>query len=378
MKDSTTRPNRSHRTGAFTLVELLVVIGIIALLISVLLPSLSKARKAANTVKCSANLHSIMLAFQVYASLNKGYLMGSPLTTGYDCDATAASGNTGLGYAIQSTDWMTPAMDIMGVKVLYSPGADDGRSNGQARWDRVSTHLNFPGFRCPDNSDIVSPVYNGSQYFPGATNVPVAAPYVSYCTSWVFFLRGYTAADKAGTYPADRKYASNETNSYAFPAANYVPKFSKIGAGNNKVCISDGGRYVNFKNNSFDMTFNAPGTQGGAYADYGVWTSYANGHQRTRSPSFLPAGSGNADDRVLWARHGTNLTGASDSQFRFNAGFFDGHVETLTVDQGTNPNLWGPKGSEFVTTEFSTDVAKRYNVPQSSPSPDGSGYLIPN
>jgi prepilin-type processing-associated H-X9-DG protein/prepilin-type N-terminal cleavage/methylation domain-containing protein len=191
MEDSRSGLKYSYRCKAFTLVELLVVIGIIALLISILLPSLNKARAKAQETQCASQLRQWGIAIQMYCANNAGALPEDASNDGTSNGQTGAIGLNpnypGAGQvATENTDayWFNALPTYLAQKPyqtlqqLYAGG-------GQALPGPQTNSL----FTCPTatpaaRATAADLVQNGyfMLYFaaPGTTTVSLSPTYTCY------------------------------------------------------------------------------------------------------------------------------------------------------------------------------------------------------
>lgn len=309
------RESRSTGRAAFTLVELLVVIGIIALLISILLPALSKAREQAYAARCSANMRTAVQALILYTTENNGWLPG-PHTSGkmWPSSGLTITGNeTSLDTSpTQNMDWMSPTLG----KVMKLPEND---------MERVRTFYGLQ-LHCPSNSATFNYLFDGS-------NRPVNGelPYQSYSAVIHFHSVPSSASAQQDIEPPHIQGQAP----IRLPSG-YAPKITKIGPGAAKVYLVEGARFIEAGTNLLSFNTFRYQIQGGNFMIVAPFMKAVNTPWDTVQPWD---GKLTQSGKSLGWRH----------RERMNLAFFDGHVELRSYKDMVKWNLYFPKGSRLNT-----------------------------
>ena len=361
-----------RRRPAFTLIELLVVVSIIALLISILLPSLRGAREQARAVVCGQMEGAMGRGIMSYAAGSRDWFPGVN-TSGVELQALQFAGAADYGVymdpdlPVQNYDWLTPILRF-----------DTKLPNNRA--ERFQLLVNK--YSCPSQLVRKSTLYTG-----GAGGVVQDLPDFEKLGSWkplsylmpVYFQ--YWGTSKSSVTLSDFVGAENsfaKVRPKVVPANwdvqvdNFESNMSRIVPPSGKILFAEGTRFVYSPRPDIDHDITLFPTWFGSFTSSGAW--------RSASQTYgVKAGSTNWNGRRLSlgsAAQGANLIlsyrhlrkergngSCQGNTGKLSAAFFDGHVELLSDRESRKIDYWYPKGGIVkINTEGMTDVPLDYVI----------------
>lgn len=339
------RRSTLSRIRGFTLIELLVVVAIIALLLSILLPSLNGARRVAKRVTCASNQRQIGVGMRGYAEESDDWVPGAPNGSGIPAFSTVNV----LQYRQPPTtiwDWINP---------LRKYALNDSQIDPDMITRMAQAREGL--FACPEVKETMIPFGGVPAGHPRAVQ---KAP--SYLTMWKMMLVGeryrLNSPPRQGTfYAAENGSAFNvdwqlySTSWETLPPADYLPKTSKVGNNSRKIYIMDGARFV---------------TDQGVYDYDAIRTNIGSGSFTASGPVFRDAREYGVNKPALPLsyRHPQGTTRG------LVALFFDGHAEAMLEKQTRHLPLTSPKGSRV------NDVAQMH--PDTRAIQWNNGDIVPD
>jgi prepilin-type N-terminal cleavage/methylation domain-containing protein/prepilin-type processing-associated H-X9-DG protein len=316
----------SHR--GFTLVELLVVIGIIALLISVLLPALNKARGAAQTAACLSNVRQLVVASMLEAQDHKGYVQ--------TCTSDSVAPNGVIKYQDPQRQKFAYRSDNLQLMDTYSAllpylGAKSG-ATFQTDADNKSKVFRCPSDRWLDSGNegqtgyrIFNNVTNlpGGPYFPISYGVNVDITAVSDASGQGRFGLSDNVAVVGGPVPYQGQPGPNGMRM----GQPLQAKLTKVRKPSEVLLFADcGTRPVQSGlNNPLDYNDTLYYTTNYMFNQNGITAADAGKLSGVLATPWLR-------DRIPQDRHGGKKIGPAIWQVRdgrINVGYCDGHAETV-------------------------------------------------
>ena len=143
MKLSTVQNRTARRRGAFTLVEMLVVVSIIVLLVGILTPSFGLIRERMKRFVCASNMRQLGIAWKAYAVANSGNLVGSNTYRDFDWVHPSGDMKTGALYPHSGRPELYKCTNPAnpGYPISYSM---PGTLSGQVDWRFVPAGADLP------------------------------------------------------------------------------------------------------------------------------------------------------------------------------------------------------------------------------------------